>query len=508
MKKWVNAIFKRYFRYRMRQLDQMIRQPQSTQRQVLTQLLEAAAHTEFGKKYDFRSIQDPRDFAARIPVQDYESLKPYIQRMMHGEKDILWGGKTRWFSKSSGTTSDKSKFIPVSLENLRDCHIKGTWDTMAFFYDQRPDARQFECKSLLMGGSLEPFSEYPQTKRGDVSAVMIRNMPMVARPFFTPDLETALLSNFDEKIERMAQIASQDPEVVMIGGVPTWTVVLFRRILELTGKEHMLQVWPQLQGYIHGGVSFTPYREQFRQFLPSPAISYQEIYNASEGYFAAQNQFSEQGMLLLLDNGVYFEFLPAEEWDREFPRSLTLDEVETGRDYALVISTSAGLWRYKIGDTVAFTSTDPYKIKVTGRTQHFINAFGEEVMVDNTDRAIAQTCAELDTLVTEYTVAPVYFQDGGKGGHQWLIEFERPPADLSLFVDRLDANLQKINSDYEAKRYKNMALKRLTVQAVPAGTFHRWLRSKGKYGGQHKVPRLANHRQYVEDLLRFLEERV
>ncbi len=508
MKKWLNNGFRHFFQVRMRRILNYMEHPHEVQRSVLTQLLEATRHTEWGRKYDFRSIKTPEQFAARVPVQGYEQLQPFIFRMMHGEKDVLWSGQVKWFSKSSGTTDNKSKFIPVSSQNLKHCHLRGGWDTMTFFYEQRPDARQFERKSLLMGGSLYPFPPYPQTTIGDVSAIMIQHMPFSARPFFTPDFETALLTNFEEKIERMAQITGRERDLVMIGGVPTWTVVLFRRILEITGADNLLEIWPNLQGYIHGGVSFTPYRKQFQQFLPSATISYQEIYNASEGYFAAQNDFQTDDLLLLLENGIYYEFLPFEEWHSEQPVAIPLEEVEVGKDYALVISTNSGLWRYTPGDVITFTSKYPFKIKITGRMKQFVNAFGEEVMVENTDNALAATCSQMDAIVSEYTLAPIYFKDSDKGGHEWLVEFERMPSNMEAFCTLLDKNLRAVNSDYEAKRFKSMALKQLHLQPVPQGTFYNWLRSKGKYGGQHKVPRLANDRKYVDEILHFLEEKV
>lgn len=357
-----------------------------------------------------------------------------------------------------------------------------------------------------MGGSLSPFEGYPKTFRGDISAIMTHNMPWAGRPFFTPDFRTALMADFEQKMDRMSRIVAQEKDLVTLGGVPTWTVVLFRKVLELTGKSNLLEVWPNLQGYIHGGVSFTPYREQFKRFLPSDSISYQEIYNASEGYFALQDNFDKQEMMLLLDNGVYYEFIPMGEWDREYPKAIPLWEVQPGQDYAMLISTNSGLWRYKIGDTISFTSVNPYRIRITGRINQFINAFGEEVMVTNTDKALSLTCEAIPAEVYEYTVAPVYFRNGKKGGHQWLIEFVHPPANLNAFERLLDQNLQRINSDYEAKRYKDMALGRLRIKSLPKGTFVDWLRSKGKFGGQYKVPRLANHRDHVEDILRFLEE--
>lgn len=482
--------------------------PHEVQGALWKQLMEATRHTVWGKKYDYRSIKKPETFAERIPVQDYDALKPYIQRMMHGEKDVLWGGHVRWYSKSSGTTSDKSKFIPVSDKNLKECHIKGTWDTMTLFYHNRLDARQFELKSMIMGGSLSSFEPYPRTMIGDVSAIMIQQMPLIGRPFFMPDRKTALIPEWETKLELLAQAGANEPNVVMIGGVPTWTVLLFRRILEITGKSHMLEVWPHFQAYTHGGVSFAPYRKQFEAFFPSEQVSYQEIYNASEGFFAIQDDFAVKDMLLLLDNGIYYEFLPMEEWNKENPRSIPLWEVERGKNYALVISTNSGLWRYTLGDTIMFTSIEPYKIRITGRTKQFVNAFGEEVMVENTEKALAETCRDLDAIVTEYTVAPIYFQGTGKGGHEWLVEFEKEPTDLLQFSTLLDKNLQKANSDYEAKRYQSMALESLRLRTVPNHTFHDWLKSKGKLGGQNKVPRLSNDRQHIDEILNFLREKV
>lgn len=466
-----------------------------------------ARQTEWGRKYGFQNLRSPEEFARRVPVQDYEGLKPYIKRMMHGERDVLWPGRVRWFSKSSGTTGDKSKFIPVPGINLRQCHIMGNRDAMALYYHRRPDATVFAHKAMIMGGSLERFSPFPATIFGDVSAIMIEHIPFFARPNLFPDVQTALLADWEEKLERLALAGSRNPEVVMIGGVPTWTVVLFRRILEMTGKAHMLEVWPDFQLYIHGGVSFSPYRRQFQEFFPSGRVDYQEVYNASEGYFAAQDQADpDEGMLLLLQNGMYFEFLPVEEWAKPHPQAIPLWEVEPEKNYALVISTNGGLWRYLPGDTVLFTSVRPYRIRVTGRTKQFVNAFGEEVMVDNTDKALAETCTATNASVAEYTVAPVFLQGAQKGGHEWIVEFDRPPKDLEHFNTLLDTNLQRINSDYEAKRFRNIALQRLRLHAVPRGTFHLWLRAKGKLGGQHKVPRLANHRQYVDEILDLLKE--
>ena len=492
-----------YLQHRYKRILHFMKHPHEVQNAVLRDLIQSTKHTEWGKKYDFKSIKSQADFAEKVPIQDYESLKPYIERMMLGEPDVLWSGRVEWFAKSSGTTSDKSKFIPVSKTNLKKCHIRGTWDTMTLFYHNRPDARAFDGKSLIMGGSLSEFEHFSKTKIGDVSAIMMDNTPYVGRPFITPDLETAVMPKFDEKLERMAQVTSKEKDMVVIGGVPTWMMVYLDRVLELTGKKDLTEVWPNMQVYVHGGVSFDPYRESFQKYFPTDKVQYMEIYNATEGYFAIQNDLNTRDMLLLLDNGIYYEFLPASEWNKDNPKAIPLSEVELGKNYAMVVSTNAGLWRYVPGDTVMFTSTAPYKIKITGRTKQFVNAFGEEVMVSNTDKALALTCQSMNAIATEYTVAPIFLSQQGKGGHEWLIEFEKAPSDLNAFNKLLDENLQKINSDYEAKRYKGLALTRLKMRLLPKGTFTIWLKSKGKYGGQHKVPRLANHRKYVEEILDF-----
>lgn len=495
-----NSIFKLYFKSSMSRIESFMENPHEVQRYWFEKLIRNARNTQWGKEHDYKSIKTHQDYTERVPVQNYESLKPYIEKMMYGQKNILWTGKTKWFSKSSGTTSDKSKFIPVSWEHHSKCLIQGTKDTLALYYHNNPKANIFSGKGIVMGGTWDYFKGYPKTRVGDVSALMLQNMPSYGKYFYTPDMETALMKDWEPKIRRMAEITSKQ-NVSNLGGVPTWTIVLFRTILELTGKSNILEVWPNLEIYIHGGVSFTPYRKQFESFLPSNQVNYLEIYNASEGYFSIQSDLEKDDMLLLLDNGIYYEFIPAEEWDKEYPKAIPLSEVELGKNYAIVISTNSGMWRYTPGDTIKFTSTTPYKIKVTGRTKHFINAFGEEVMIENTDRALANACRELGASVREYTVAPVYFKGDEKGGHEWLIEFDVPPKDVELFAEVLDKNLQNVNSDYEAKRYKNMALSRLIIRSLPKGTFFKWLKGKGKFGGQNKVPRLANHRQYLEEIL-------
>lgn len=492
-------------RQRYRQIARFMANPEEAQQAIWRQLIQTARVTAWGKQYAYHSIRNEEEYARRVPVQDYERFRPYIGRMMHGERDLLWPGLTRYFAKSSGTTGERSKYIPVTGINLRECHIMGGRDAMAMFYARRPDAAIFAHRAMIMGGSLSPFAAHRGTVVGDVSAIMIDHIPFFARPQLFPDVETALLADWEEKLDRLAVAGIRHADVVMTGGVPTWTVVLFRRMLEMSGRSHIEEIWPEFQLYVHGGVSFRPYRRQFAEFFPSGRVEYQEVYNATEGYFAAQDLAdADSGMLLLLSNGIYYEFLPVEEWASEQPRAIPLRAVELGRHYAIVISTNAGLWRYMPGDTVQFTSLRPYRIVVSGRTKAFVNAFGEEVMVDNTDKALAAACRETGAVVSDYTVAPVFLEGEDRGGHEWLVEFERMPADMEQFSDLLDRQLQQINSDYEAKRYKNLALERLKVRVLPGGTFHKWLRIKGKLGGQHKVPRLANHRGYVEEILELL----
>jgi GH3 auxin-responsive promoter len=504
---WLNNIMRYVLRKRMRRINYFSAHPHEVQSALLSQCIDTARTTEWGKMHDFSSIRTPQDFARQVPVQDYESLKPYINRMMLGERDVLWDGQVKWFSKSSGTTSDKSKFLPVTIGNLKKCHLKGAWDTTALIYQNRPQTTSFAGKMLVMGGSTTPFEPYPATQFGDVSAIMLQHMPAVGNYIYSPSLEIATMSNTEDKIDRMAHALIHE-DMRSIGGVPTWTVVLLRRILELTKKDHILDVWPNLEVYVHGGVSFTPYRQTFSELIPKKDFNYWEIYNASEGFFSSQSANGADDMLLLLQNGIYYEFLPESEWMSDNPIAIPLSEVEVGRHYAPVITTNSGLWRYIVGDTVMFTSVLPYKIQVTGRTKQFVNAFGEEVMVANTDHALAETCQQFDAQVIDYTVAPIYFSgENGKGGHEWLIEFEREPPDMIAFNQSLDLNLQRINSDYEAKRFKSLAMEQLCLRPLPKGTFNNWLKMKGKYGGQHKVPRLANSRQYVDEILNFVGSR-
>jgi hypothetical protein len=497
-----NIALKIYLRLRQPRIKRLSKYPIDVQRKVFQQIIKQARYTEIGKKYDFQSVKSPQAFAERVPVGDYETHKGAINRMMHGEKDVLWRGKIEWFAKSSGTTNDKSKFLPVSPEGLSECYIQGPKDSMTTFYMAFPNATIFDGKGLIMGGAYQRFEPYPQTKTGDVSSIMIDHIPMLPKTlFYTPSMEIALMNEWEAKIQKMAEYIVHD-NVTNIGGVPTWTIVLFRKMLEITGKDNILEIWPNLQVYFHGGVSFEPYKAQFQEFLPSDQVKYFEVYNASEGYFAVQNEADADDMLLLIDSGIYYEFMLMEEYKKENPKAIPLSEVRLNINYALIVTTNNGLWRYNVGDTVMFTSIVPYKIKVTGRVTQHINVFGEEVIVANTDSALAMTCKQTNALVKEYTVAPIFFNKNKKekAGHEWLIEFEKLPDSIEKFEQLLDKNLQSINSDYEAKRYKGMALQSLVIHVAPEGTFYKWLKMKGKIGGQSKIPRLANHRQYFEEI--------
>lgn len=498
MRRVVNKIVKQYLDYRYRRIERMRHKPYQAQDQWFTKLIQMAKDTEYGKRYGFSDIRSYQDFARQVPVVSYEDIMPEIKKMMHGQKDVLWPGYVKWYSKSSGTTSEKSKFIPVPSQNLRQCHIQGSWDSMSVLYHHRPDAQNFAKKSLVMGGSVSRFDPYPKTRIGDVSAVMLYNMPVIGRPFYTPDFETALLDDWEEKIERMTNITRHE-DVVMIGGVPTWTVVLINRILEKTGKDNMLEVWPNAMAYLHGGVGFDPYREQFKKYFPDKNFIYQEIYNASEGFIGIQDDQSVNSLLLLSDNAMFFEFENMRNGE-----VVPLEGVQPGINYSLIMSTNSGLWRYRIGDTVTFDSVLPHRFKITGRTQQYINVFGEEVMIANTDQALAKTCIEMDAKAEEYTVAPIFMDDQNKGGHEWIIEFSDMPSDLKKFARVLDLNLQKLNTDYQAKRSHSLALQELQLTTVAPGTFHKWMRSRGKYGGQHKVPRLSNSRKYVDQILSYV----
>ena len=488
-------------RMRLWRIEAWVQHPIASQREVLQDLVTSAQYTEFGRKYNFSSLFSTRDFKKAVPIHEYDDLKPYIQRMMDGEENILWNTPVRWFAKSSGTTSDKSKFIPISEESLEDCHYKGAKDTLTMYYNFNPDSELLTGKGLVIGGSHNINQVNEEIHYGDLSAVLLQNSPAWGQWIRTPELSVALMDEWETKIEKLAATTIVE-NVTSISGVPTWTMVLFKRILEITGKSCIADVWPSLELYIHGGVSFTPYREQFRKIIGKD-IYYIDSYNASEGFFAAQDKPDEDGMLLYLDHGVFMEFMPVEEYGKKDPQTIGLRNVETGKNYAPVISTNGGLWRYLLGDTIQFTTLYPFRIKVSGRLKHFINAFGEEVIVDNTDKAVSIACEKTGAIVNDYTAAPVYFSDAGNGAHEWLVEFDKEPGNLNEFTVELDKALQSINSDYEAKRYKDIALHLPLLHRMPKGLFNEWLKSKGKLGGQHKVPRLSNERTLIEEILQF-----
>ena len=488
-------------RMRLWRIEAWVQHPIASQREVLQDLVTSAQYTEFGRKYNFSSLFSTRDFKKAVPIHEYDDLKPYIHRMMDGEENILWNTPIRWFAKSSGTTSDKSKFIPISEESLEDCHYKGAKDTLTMYYNFNPDSDLLTGKGLVIGGSHNINQVNEEIHYGDLSAVLLQNSPAWGQWIRTPELSIALMDEWETKIEKLAETTIVE-NVTSISGVPTWTMVLFKRILQITGKSCIAEVWPSLELYIHGGVSFTPYREQFRKIIGKD-IYYIDSYNASEGFFAAQDKPGEDGMLLYLDHGVFMEFMPFEEYGKEDPQTIGLKDVETGKNYAPVISTNGGLWRYLLGDTIQFTTLYPFRIKVSGRLKHFINAFGEEVIVDNTDKAVSMACEKTGAIVNDYTAAPVYFSDNGNGAHEWLVEFDKEPASLDHFTVELDKALQSINSDYEAKRYKDIALHQPVLHIMPKGLFNEWLKSKGKLGGQHKVPRLSNERALIEEILSF-----
>jgi hypothetical protein len=476
--------------------------PISAQREVLQDLVTTAQFTEFGRQYEFSKLFTTRSFKQAIPIHEYNDLKPYVERIMQGEQNLLWNTPINWFAKSSGTTSDKSKFIPVSNESLEDGHFKAAKDILSLYYMYNPDSDMLTGKGLLIGGSHSISNLHEEAHYGDLSAVLMQNTPFWGNLIRTPDLSIALMDEWESKIEKLAETTINE-NVTSVSGVPTWTLILFQRILELSGKKTIKEVWPSLEMYFHGGVSFHPYKEQFKKLIGSE-INFLEMYNASEGFFAAQDIPGSDGMLLFLDHGIFYEFMPIEEYGKEQPRTIGLKDVELGQHYAPVISTNGGLWRYLLGDTIQFTNLSPFRIKVSGRLKLFINAFGEELIIDNSDRAIAEACKQCDAVISDYTAGPVYFSEDGNGGHEWLVEFEKEPNDINKFIEVLDITLKSLNSDYEAKRYKDIALRPPLLKTIPKGHFNKWLKNKNKLGGQHKIPRLSNDRVILEELIGLL----
>ncbi len=493
-------IISKIFNSRLKEIDRYATHAAELQQAAWVRLIRTAKDTEWGKKFDYQSIRNYEDFSNRVPIQNYEEIKPYVERLWAGEQNLLWPSRIRWFAKSSGTTNDKSKFLPVSNDALKDIHYKGGTDAVAIYLRNNPDSRFFSGKGLIMGGSLAPNLNSPHTQVGDLSAILIKNVSPLVNMIRVPSKEIALMSEWESKIEAIVNSTIKS-DITSISGVPSWMLVLIKRILEKTGKSALEEVWPNLEVFFHGGVSFTPYREQFTQVIRRPDMRYVETYNASEGYFGTQDDPSDPSMLLMIDYGIFYEFIPLEDVDKEHPRIYPLKDIELHKNYAIVISTSCGLWRYVIGDTVRFTSRNPYKFVITGRTKHFINAFGEELIVDNAEKGLARACLETGAQVSEYSAAPVFMDQEAKCRHQWLIEFARMPDSIDKFAATLDSTLKEVNSDYEAKRWKDIALQPLEVIVARPNLFHDWLKQKGKLGGQHKIPRLSNTREYIEDML-------
>ena len=488
------------FSARQKELDRHYHDAEALQNQVMHRLIERARDTEYGINHLFSSTKNYEQFAQNVPVNTYEELKNDIDRMRHGEHDVLWPGSVKWYAKSSGTTNDKSKFIPVSNEGLQHIHYAGGFDSVALYLRNNPKIRLFDGRALILGGSHAPNSDFSNSLVGDLSAILIENINPLANLVRVPCKKTALLSDFEVKRDRIAR-ETINKKVTNISGVPSWMLSVLTRVLEISGKSNITEVWPNLEVFFHGGVAFTPYRQQYKEIIPSPNMHYMETYNASEGFFGLQDDPNDSAMLLMLDYDIFYEFIPMEEIDKEHPTVVPLSGVQTGRNYAMVISTSCGLWRYLIGDTVTFTSKNPYKFIITGRTKHFINAFGEELIVDNAEKGLAYACEQTGAEVLEYTAAPVFMDNKAKCRHQWMIEFAKEPDDLDRFAHLLDQKLQEINSDYEAKRYKDITLQHLEVIKARRDLFNQWMKSKGKLGGQHKVPRLSNSRRVINELI-------
>jgi len=501
----ISNVISWFIKKRIHQIELFIKYPHDVQHELLQKLIQTAKDTEWGKKYHFKDIKDYARFKENVPINDYETLKPSIDRIRKGEQNILWPSEITWFAKSSGTTNDKSKFIPVSKEAMEECHFKGGKDLASIYLNNHPESKIFVGKAIGMGGSHQITEiENKEYYDGDLSAILIQNAPFWAEFKRVPSLSIALMNNWEEKIEKIARNTIKH-KVTNILGVPSWTLLLFKKILEISGKNNIIEVWPEMEAFFHGGISFSPYKKQFEELLPKKDMYYIENYNASEGFFGIQDQTGIQGMLLMLDYGIFYEFIPKSECGKENPKVFALDEVELNKNYAILITTNSGLWRYQIGDTVKFTSINPYRIIVTGRTKNFINAFGEEIIIDNAEKAISIACKKTSAIVNEYTACPIYMSNDSKSGaHEWLIEFEKEPKSIEQFTIFLDNALKSINSDYEAKRFKDMILQQPIIRKLPNGTFYKWMKLKGKLGGQNKVPRLYNSRKHVDAILKII----
>lgn len=496
----LTSIVGKLFVPRQKAIERYRNDAEALQHCVLKHLLTRAANTEYGRNHLFNNTQSYSDFVRNTPVNTYEELKEGIDRMRHGEQNVLWPGQVKWYAKSSGTTNDKSKFIPVSPEGIQRIHYRGGEDVVALYLRNNPKSRLFDGRSLILGGSHSSNYNIQGSLVGDLSAILIENINPLANLVRVPKKQTALLSDFELKRDRIAH-ETMDKNVTNISGVPSWMMSVLVKVLELSGKDTIDQVWPNLEVFFHGGIAFTPYRRQYQKLIPSPKMHYMETYNASEGFFGIQDDPGDPSMLLMIDYDVFYEFMPMDEYGKPNPTVVPLSGIELGRDYAMIITTSCGLWRYMIGDTVRFTCRDPYKFVITGRTKYFINAFGEELIQDNAEKALDYACKQTGAEVKEYTAAPVFMDSKAKCRHQWVIEFAKEPADLAQFADLLDSRLQEINSDYEAKRSHDVTLQHLEIVKARKGLFDDWLKSKGKLGGQHKVPRLSNNRNNIDEIL-------
>jgi len=494
----INSIASWVLKQRIHQMELFLKYPNEVQNELLMNLIRSAEETVIGQKYDFASIKNHKTFAERVPVSTYEELEPMIELTRKGAQNVFWSTPIKWFAKSSGTTNAKSKFIPVSAEALEDCHFKGSKDLLCLYLNNNENSEMFLGKSLRLGGSSQIY-ENNNTYFGDLSAILIENMPIWAEFSSTPSNKVSLMSEWESKLTAIIN-ETKNENVTSFAGVPSWMLVLLNRILSETGIDNLSDLWPNLEVYFHGGVSFEPYREQYKKILPQSNFKYYEIYNASEGFFAIQDLNYSNDLLLMLDYGIFYEFIPMDTFGTENQKVIRLTDVELFKNYAIVITTNAGLWRYLIGDTVRFTSLAPYRIRVSGRTKHHINVFGEEMMVENTDSAIAKTCSVLNCEAKDYTVAPIFMKGKEKGAHEWMIEFKKHPDDMALFRQVLDKNLQAVNSDYEAKRYNDMTLDCLSLNVARENLFYDWLKENDKLGGQHKIPRLSNERDYLEQL--------
>ena len=498
-----NTVLSWILKKRKYQVDMFLRHPIEVQNEVLYELLSEAKNTYVGVKYDFRNIKNYESFAKSVPIQQYESIEPLIERNRTGEQNVFWPSKIQWFAKSSGTTNAKSKYIPVSDEAIDDCHMKAGKDMLCLFINNNEHTQIFNGKGLRLGGSSAVYEDN-DSYFGDLSAIIIENMPFWADFSSAPSQKTALMSEWETKMDAIIKETISE-DITSLSGVPSWMLVLLNRVLEVTGKNNILEVWPNLEVYFHGGVNFKPYKEQYERLIPKKDFRYYETYNASEGFFAIQDQNDSDELLLMLDYGIFYEFIPMDQFEGENSRAVPLEQVVLDKNYALVITTNSGLWRYLIGDTVKFTNLNPYRIKITGRTKHFINVFGEELVIENAEDALEVACNKTNSSVMDYTVAPIFMSEEQTGGHEWLIEFKKEPDNLEEFTLFLDEALKQVNSDYEAKRYMDMTIRLPRIHKAQKGLFYQWLKNKNKLGGQHKVPRLSNQREYLEELLELFQ---